>query len=190
ELEQEGVAPRLLRHALDHVDDQDRRFGRRRPGQHVLQELGMARRVDDHVVAPLALEAHPRRVDGDALVALHLERIHHERPLKRHAALAARLLQRRHLALRQRAGVVQQPPDQGRLAVIDVADNGNGKGATVILLPSSVTHRATSSIETAFLTPHMYPPARSRSKASSASWSWARPARSAMRVLSSSAMIA
>src|SRR6266851_2342231 len=174
EVQQEGVAPRLLRQALDHVDDQDRRLRRGGAGQHVLEELDMAGRVDDDIGARGAGEADARRVDGDALVALDLERVHDEGPFERHAALAARLLERRDLALGQRAGVVQEAADEGRLAVVDMADDGDGKGAAVVHGERAL---------------HMYPPASRRSKASSASWSWARPARSAIRVPASSAMM-
>ena len=83
----------------------------------------MARRVDDDVVALRRAEPDLRGVDGDALVALGLERVHQERPFERHAAPLAHRLDRLELALGQRAGVVEQPADQGRLAVVDVADD-------------------------------------------------------------------
>jgi hypothetical protein len=81
------------------------------------------RRVDDHVVAQRRLEPDLRGVDGDRLVALRLEGVQHEGPLDRHAAARRDRLQLLHLARRQRAGVVQQPADQRRLAVVDVADD-------------------------------------------------------------------
>src|SRR3546814_1532849 len=50
-VEQEAVEARLLLHALAGVDQQQRRVGTGRAGDHVLDELAMAGRVDDHVVA-------------------------------------------------------------------------------------------------------------------------------------------
>src|SRR3546814_7315437 len=62
-------------------------------------------------------------VDGHRLVALGLEGVEHEGPFDRHAAPRRDRLELLHLARRQGIGVVQQPPDQGRLAVIDVPDD-------------------------------------------------------------------
>ena len=83
----------------------------------------MAGRVDDDVVAARGAEPDLRGVDGDALVALGLERVHQEGPFERHAAPLADRLDGLELALGQRAGVVEQAADQGRFAVIDVADD-------------------------------------------------------------------
>ena len=57
------------------------------------------------------------------LVALGLQRVEHEGPLHRHAAAFRHCPDRFHLALGQGAGVVQQAADQGRLAVVDMADD-------------------------------------------------------------------
>ncbi len=83
----------------------------------------MARRVDQHDVARAGAEADLRGVDGDALVALGLQRIEQERPFERHAAPRADRLQHLQLAVGQAAGLVQQAPDQRRFAVIDMADD-------------------------------------------------------------------
>ena len=74
------------------------------------------------------MEPDLRGVDGDALVALGLERVHQERPFERHAALLAHGLDRLELAVGQRAGVVEQAADQRRLAVVDMADDDDREG--------------------------------------------------------------
>ena len=74
-------------------------------------------------VARSGAEADLRGVDGDALVALGLQRVQQERPFERHAAPRADGLQHFELAVGQAAGLVQQPADQRRLAVIDMADD-------------------------------------------------------------------
>ena len=114
---------RLLAHALRGVDQEQRGLAAGRAGDHVLEEFLVSGRVDDDVVACLGAELDLRGVDGHALIALGLERVHQERPLERHAAPLAHRLDRLELALGQGAGVVEQPADQGRLAVVDVADD-------------------------------------------------------------------
>ena len=64
-----------------------------------------------------------RGVDRDVLVALGLQRVHQVRPLERHAAALGDFLQLLQLALRQRAGVVEQAADKRGLAVVHVADD-------------------------------------------------------------------
>ena len=76
-----------------------------------------------HYVARAGAEADLRGVDGDALVALGLQRIKQERPFERHAAPRADRLQHLQLALGQAAGFVQQGADQGGFAVVDMADD-------------------------------------------------------------------
>ena len=102
---------------------QQRGIGLRRAGDHVAQELGVARRVDQDDVARRGAEADLAGVERDALVALGLQRVEQERPFERHAAPLADRLQRIDLAVRQAAGLVQQPSDQRRLAMIDVTDD-------------------------------------------------------------------
>ena len=117
------MAPGLVADAFQRVDDQDRAVGLRGAGDHVAQEFGVAGRVDQHHVARRGAEADLGGVDGDALVALGLQCIEQERPFERHAAPGADRLQHFELALGQAAGFVQQAADQGRLAVIDMADD-------------------------------------------------------------------
>ena len=123
EMQQIAVPARLLLHALVRVDQQQRRLGGGGAGDHVLEELLVARRVDDDVGPLLGVEPDLGGVDRDALVALGLDRVHQERPLERHAAPLGHGLDRVELAVGQGAGLVDQAADQGRLAVVDMADD-------------------------------------------------------------------
>ena len=123
QMQQIAVPPGLVAHAFERVDDQHRAVGLRGAGDHVAQEFGVAGRVDQHDVARAGAEADLRGVDGDALVALGLQRVEQERPFERHAAPRADGLQHFELALGQAAGLVQQAADQRGLAVIDMADD-------------------------------------------------------------------
>ena len=123
QVQQIAVPPGLVAHAFERVDDQHRAVGLRGAGDHVAQEFGMAGRVDQHDVARIGAEADLRGVDGDALVALGLERVEQERPFERHAAPRADGFQHLELAVGQAAGLVQQAADQRRLAVVDMADD-------------------------------------------------------------------
>ena len=122
-MQQIAVAPGLVADAFQRVDDQDRAVRLRGAGDHVAQEFGVAGRVDQHHVARHGAETDLGGVDGDALVALGLQRIEQERPFERHAAAGADRFQHFELALGQAAGFMQQAADQGRLAVIDMADD-------------------------------------------------------------------
>jgi hypothetical protein len=113
----------LLLHAVAGVDQHNRGLGAGGAGDHVLDELAVTRRVDDGVIALWRLEPDLRGVDGDTLVAFRLEGIHQERPFERHAAPLAHRLDLLQLAVRQRAGVVEQAAHQRRLAMVDMADD-------------------------------------------------------------------
>ena len=123
QMQQIAVAPGLVAHAFQRVDDQHRTVRLRGAGDHVAQEFGVAGRVDQHYVAGPGAEADLRGVDGDALVALGLQRVEQERPFERHAASRADGLEHFELALGQAAGLVQQASDQRGLAVVDMADD-------------------------------------------------------------------
>ena len=73
---------------------------------------------------PLERDPEARGVDGHRLVALGLQR---NRAVKDHSSGTPRrslhLLQLLDLAARQRAGLVQQPADEGGFAVVDMADH-------------------------------------------------------------------
>ena len=122
-MQQIAVAAGLVAHAFQRVDDQHRAVGLRGAGDHVAQEFRVAGRVDQHDVARSGAEADLRGVDGDALVALGLQRVEQEGPFERHAAPRADGFQHLELALGQAAGLMQEAADQRRLAVVDMADD-------------------------------------------------------------------
>ena len=82
----------------------------------------MAGSVDDDVVAPRRVEEGLRGIDRDALVPLGLQGIEQEGEFESHAAALAAGPDLLRLAVGQRAGVMQDATHQGRLAVVDVAD--------------------------------------------------------------------
>jgi len=194
------VAARLLLGAGLRIDDEERGRGVGRAGHEVAQQFAVPGRIDDQELAARRAHAHARGVERDRLVALELECVEHERPLERHTALLGGGLQRLDLAVGQEVELVQQPSEQRRLAVVDVAGDANRHGGEIPPKRASLASpRGAGALgrpggaEVGFVRSarrhHMYPAARSRSNASSRSWSIARPARSSCRVVSSSAMI-
>ena len=143
----------------------------------------MARRIDQHIFALAVAEPNLRGVDRHTLVALGFQAVHQERPFERHAAAPAHFFDGLELALGQHAGLVKQTTHEGRLAMVDMADDDD---AQLLLRGRAIDfqHRRFG-----HLVHYMYPDVRSRSNESSASWSIRRPARSGVRVVSSSAMI-
>ena len=108
------VGERLRFDPLAGVDDQQRAFARRQRPRHFVGEVDVAGRVhqvEDVGLAVLGLvfEAHRLRLDGDAALALDVHRIEH-------------LLD--HVALGHRAGLLDQPVGERRLAVVDMGDDG------------------------------------------------------------------
>ena len=76
-------------------------------------------------------------VDRDALLALGVEPVHQQREidvLAVRAVLAAVALERRELVVEDQLGVVEQPPDQRRLAVIHAAAGEEAQEADLLLL--------------------------------------------------------
>ena len=125
--EQIAVPPRLLAHAFIRRDEQHRGIRAGRAGDHVLQELLVARRVDDDVGARGRLELNLRRVDRDVLLLLLEQRIEQEGVLELHPLLADSRLDLLDLAVGQRLGVVENATDERGLAVIDVADEDDAE---------------------------------------------------------------
>ncbi len=72
----------------------------------------MARRIDDDIAAQRGAEPDLRRIDGDTLVALHLQAVEQEREFEVEAAPLGLDPQLFRPAFRQAAGVVQQAADQ------------------------------------------------------------------------------
>ena len=120
-----GVPAGLLAHALAGIDEDDRQVRCRGARDHVARVLLVAGRVGDHELAPWRLEVPVGDVDRDPLLALGPEAVGQQREV--HVAVAAPLGRLHHvleLVLEDRLGVVQQPPDQRRLAVVDRPGGG------------------------------------------------------------------
>jgi hypothetical protein len=98
--------------------------------------LFVARRVGDDEFALFGREEAIGHVDGDALLALGGQAVDQKgeidvAPLRADAAAVG--LQRRHLILEDHLGVVQQPADQGGLAVVDAAAGDEAQQALVLM---------------------------------------------------------
>ena len=119
-----GMAPGLRQHALARIDQQHREVGGRRAGHHVAGILLMAGRVGDDELASRAREEAIGDVDRDALLALRREPVDEQReidlrPLR--AVTLAVAFERVELVVEDLLALVEQPPDQGGLAVVDTA---------------------------------------------------------------------
>ena len=123
QMQQIAVPAGLVAHAFGRIHDEERGIGLGGAGDHVAQKLGVAGRVDQDEVARGRAKPDLAGVERDALIALGLQRIEQERPFERHAAPGADGLELLELAVRQAAGLVQEPSDQGRFAVIHVPDD-------------------------------------------------------------------
>jgi hypothetical protein len=90
-------------------------------------------RIGDQEGAPGGGEEAVGDVDGDALLALGLEAVEQQREIDvGGAAILSRVPhQRRHLVVEDLLRLVEQPADQGRLAVVDRAAGEKAQAAAV-----------------------------------------------------------
>src|SRR2546422_7203468 len=116
----------LLRLRLDAFRGPDHEDGRIRLGRardHVLDEVPVARRVDDCEVVLVRVKALVRDVDRQAALALFLDLVHDEGELEGGLAhLLGELLEILELMRVEVPRVVEDPADRRRLPVVDVAD--------------------------------------------------------------------
>ena len=106
-----GDEARLGHRAVDGVDQQQHAVYHRQHALDLPAEIGVAWRIDDVDMGALVADGTVLREDGDAALALEVVRVHH--PLD-------------HVLVRgEGAGLAQQLVDQGRLAVVDVGDDGD-----------------------------------------------------------------
>ena len=118
----QGVAPRLLDHALPRVDQNHRDVGGRRTGDHVARVLDVARSVGELKPTFRGHEPSIGDIDRDALLTLGAQPVGQEREVDvAVAAPFARLLDLLHLVDEYLFRVVEQAADEGRLAVVDRA---------------------------------------------------------------------
>jgi hypothetical protein len=87
----------------------------------------VTRRVDQGNVAAGSTESNLARVDRDSLIAFGLQTIEQEGKLERHSPLRTHCFQGFDLRSTDAASLLQEPSDQGRFAVIDVANDDNTK---------------------------------------------------------------
>jgi hypothetical protein len=114
------VPARLLEHPLAGVDEDQGEVGGRRPRHHVPRVLGVARGVGDDELPLGRGEVAVGDVDGDALLALGPQAVGEQRQVRVLVAPLARgALDGVELVLEDGLGVVEQPADQRRLAVVD-----------------------------------------------------------------------
>ena len=161
------MAAGVLLHAAGGVDDHERRLSAGRAGDHVFEKFDVTGRVDDDVPALVGFEEAAGGVDGDALILLIVQRVEQESILKGLGVAAAVFADGLELALRQRSGIGEQPPDHGGFAVVYVTDGDDIQKLFVFQNVHSLCH-------------YIYPPRRSVSSPPPSSASWARPLRSAM----------
>ena len=137
ERHQEAVPAGLGEHALAGVDEDHRRVGGGRAGDHVAGVLLVARGVGHDELAVLGGEEPVGDVDGDALLALGREAVDEQGEVEL-AALGADLLrvglERGEVVLEHELGVVEQPADQRGLAVVDAAAGDEAQHRLVLVL--------------------------------------------------------
>src|SRR6266851_764903 len=135
----EGVTPRLREEPFGAVNQNDRQVRRGGARRHVPRVLLMPRSVGDDEFAPSGGEIPVRDVDGDALLAFGPQTIRKQRKIDwPRGAVDAALLHRSELIFVDGLGIVQEAPDQSRLAVVDAPSGGEAKklGVQVVLKKS------------------------------------------------------
>jgi hypothetical protein len=121
----QGVPAGLLDDAVPSVDEDDRQVGARCTRDRVARVLDVSRTVGDDEVATRRREVPVGDVDRDALFTLGAQPIGEQGEVDVVATPAlAHRLDVLELVLEDRLRVVQQPPDEGRLAVVDAANGG------------------------------------------------------------------
>src|SRR3954471_3592198 len=156
------MSPALFPSTLIRRDYDSRRVGRGRAGDHVLEKLLVPGRIDDGEPALSSPKMDLGGVDRDILLLLFSEHIEDKRVFKPPAFPLTRGPDRLELSFRKRVRRFEDPPNYSRLSMVDMSDEYDL---------------------------HMNPFARSFCIACGSWWSWARPARSLDRVVSSSAMM-
>ena len=127
----------LRQHALARIDQDHGEVGGRGARDHVARVLLVARGVGDDEFALVGREETVGDIDRDALFALGRKAVDQQREIELTALRADFLrvgLERGELVLEDHLRVVEQPPDQRRLAVIDAAAGDEAQQALVLVL--------------------------------------------------------
>ena len=131
------MPPRLGQHALARIDQHQRQIGIGGAGRHVAGILLVARRIGDDELALVGGKEPIGDVDGDALLALGGKPIDQQRKVDAFVAggaVAAFLREAGELVVEDQLAVIEQPPDQGGLAVVDAAAGQEAQQRLVGLL--------------------------------------------------------
>ena len=114
-----------------------------RAGDHVARVLNVAGRVGDDELALRRREVAVGDVDGDALLALGPQAVGEQREVHLFLAAQARgVLERVERVLEDLLRVVEQPPDERALAVVDGTGGGEAEELHLeVALPLAVFHR-------------------------------------------------
>ncbi len=116
----DDVPPGLLQDAGSGVDEDHRQVRRRAARDHVARVLEVARRIGHDELAAGRLEVAVGDVDCDPLLALGAQAVGQQSEVEPVAAAASgRVLESDQLVLEDALGVVEEPADQGALAVVD-----------------------------------------------------------------------
>ena len=136
QLRQIGMPPRLGQHALAGIDQQHGQLRGRCAGDHVAGILLVARRVGDDELALLAGEIAIGDIDRDPLLAFGRKAVDQQCEVDRFALRAVAIavgLECGELVVENLPRLIEQPADQGRLAIIDAAAGDEAQQFLVLL---------------------------------------------------------
>ena len=120
EAQEVAVPAALLLNAFVGIDEDDGCIGTRRAGDHVFDELLVARCIDEHVFPSRRAKPDLGGIDRDVLIAFGLQRVHQVRELEWHTTTLCHRDQLLVLSVGQRFGIVKEPADERRFTVVDV----------------------------------------------------------------------
>ena len=133
--EQHRVATRLLGQALAGIDEHEPEVGGRGTGDHVAGVLHVPGGVGDDELARGCREVAVGHIDGDALLTLRAQPVGQQREIDIVMTLGLRgLLDRLELVGEDRLAVIEQPPDERRLPVIDRAGSSEAEQVHLVHL--------------------------------------------------------